>query len=62
MRLVLVLALGLVACHSQPPPWYGSDGPQVEPAPPPHGETHYPGKHCQACFPMTIVAGLLSLR
>ncbi|NVB77625.1 MAG: hypothetical protein HOV81_04455 [Kofleriaceae bacterium] len=59
MRLVLVLALA--ACHPQPPPWYGSDGPQSEPTPPPHGESHYPGKRCQGCFPATLVTGFLSL-
>ena len=61
MRPVVLLVLGLVACHPRPPPWYGSDGPQVEPTPPPRADASYPGKRCQACFPTTLVAGFLSV-
>jgi hypothetical protein len=60
--LVLACLIAVTGCHPKPPPWYGSDGPQVEPTGSSSGEPASFGSHCPAgCAMATMVLGFVSL-
>jgi hypothetical protein len=61
---LVVLLAATAGCHPRPPPWFGTDGPQVEPseAPRPKGEPKKFGTHCPTgCAMATMVIGFFSV-